>query len=120
MKKSLRKTIMFASSVVLLSLMVFPVAAQIKPVDGGEFSIASGDSPTDVVNFILRIINTFLILVGIAVAVFLIYGGVQYISSTGDDKKAASAKSTILYAIIGLLIVGLSAAIVNFVVGAIR
>jgi hypothetical protein len=47
----------------------------------------------------------------------LVFGGFKYIISGGDSSKVTSAKNTIIYAIIGLIIVILAYAIVNFVVG---
>ena len=49
----------------------------------------------------------------------LVWGGLRYILSGGDNKKITDAKNTILYAIIGLIIAVLAFAIVNFVLNAI-
>ena len=43
-------------------------------------------------------------------------GGVGYMTSSGDAGKVKKAKDTILYGVIGLVIVALSFAIVNFVI----
>lgn len=51
---------------------------------------------------------------GIAV-LFLILGGLQYITSSGNKDKAEQAKQTILYAVIGLIVIALSFVIVAFV-----
>jgi hypothetical protein len=45
----------------------------------------------------------------------LIFGGFKYITSGGDAGKITGAKNTILYAIVGLVIVALSQVIINFV-----
>jgi hypothetical protein len=45
----------------------------------------------------------------------IIIGGFQYITSSGDSGKVGTAKNTILYAIIGLVIVALAQFIVRFV-----
>lgn len=65
---------------------------------------------------IIRIVNFFLILAAIIGAVFLVIGGVRYITSQGVEEAQEQAKNTILYAVIGLIMIALSAAIVNFVV----
>ena len=44
---------------------------------------------------------------------FLIYGGIKWITSGGDKAGVESARNTIVYAIIGLIIVFFSFAIVN-------
>jgi hypothetical protein len=47
----------------------------------------------------------FLTFIFAAVAVlFLVWGGVQFVISNGDDKKVESGKKTILYAVIGLIV----------------
>jgi hypothetical protein len=62
-----------------------------------------------------NIVNFALILAGIIAAIYLVFGGVRYITSGGDEDAAGEAKQTILYAVIGLIVIGLSAAIVQFV-----
>lgn len=66
---------------------------------------------------IITIITAFLVLVGIAAFIYLIYGGVKYITSAGDSSSAEEAKKTILYAIIGVIVIGIAAITVNFVGG---
>lgn len=57
---------------------------------------------------------------GAVCAIFIIYGGISYISSTGDPNKVKRAKDTLLYAIIGLVIVALAEIITAFVSNTIR
>lgn len=64
---------------------------------------------------ITTIINTFSLIVGIVAVVMLIYGGFRYVTSGGDSSNIGNAKNTIIYAIVGLVIVALSQAIVQFV-----
>lgn len=66
---------------------------------------------------IRNITGTILALIGALSVVMLVWGGVQYATSAGDAKKVTNAKNTILYALIGLVIVVFSYAIVNFVLG---
>lgn len=61
--------------------------------------------------------NILIFLVGAIAVIMLIWGGLQYVISAGDSKRVESAKSTILYAIIGIVIAILAFAIVNFVTG---
>jgi hypothetical protein len=46
----------------------------------------------------------------------LLYGGYLYISSQGDESSVTKAKSILLYSIIGIILIGLSAVIVNTVI----
>ena len=61
------------------------------------------------------IINWVLIVVGIICVVFIIIGGIRYATSGGDPEKVKSAKNTILYALIGLVIAILANVIVQVV-----
>jgi cytochrome bd-type quinol oxidase subunit 2 len=66
-------------------------------------------------NIITDIINIFSIVVGIISVIMIIYGGFRYVTSGGDSGNVSSAKNTIIYAIIGLVIVALAQFIVQFV-----
>lgn len=52
---------------------------------------------------------------GILAVLFLIWGGSQYILAAGDPQKAAKARKTIIYSLVGLVLVVLAAAITYFV-----
>lgn len=62
-------------------------------------------------------INTLLTLVGVVSVIMLIIGGIRYIISSGDQNAVTTAKNTILYAIIGLIIALLSYAAISFITG---
>lgn len=66
---------------------------------------------------ITSISNIILLLVGVVAVLFLIIGGFQYISSAGNPETIQKAKTTILYAIIGILVTLIAYAAVNFVIG---
>lgn len=62
------------------------------------------------------IVNILSVVVGVAAVIMIIVGGFKYVTSGGDANKATSARNTIIYAIIGLIIVALARIIINFVV----
>lgn len=64
---------------------------------------------------ITKAINIFSVVVGIVAVVMIIYGGFRYVTSGGKQESVTNAKNTLLYAIVGLIIVALSQAIVHFV-----
>jgi cytochrome bd-type quinol oxidase subunit 2 len=66
-------------------------------------------------DLIAQIINIFSVIVGVVAVIMIIYGGFRYITSGGDSGNITSAKNTILYAIVGLVIVALAQFIVKFV-----
>lgn len=61
--------------------------------------------------------NVLIFLVGAVSVIMLIWGGFQYVISSGDSKRVESAKNTILYAIVGIVVAILAYAIVGFVTG---
>lgn len=61
------------------------------------------------------ILNIVVRLAGVAVFIFLIIGGFQYLTAGGDPKKSESAKNTITYAILGLGLLILAWFILRFI-----
>ena len=57
---------------------------------------------------------------GVVAAIFVVYGGISYATSSGDPNKTTKAKQVIIYALIGLAIVGLAEIITAFVSNMIR
>lgn len=74
-----------------------------------------GEAEGKVNNLIRLIINIFSLVVGVVAVIMIIIGGLKYITSSGDSNNITSAKNTILYAIIGLIVVALAQFIVKFV-----
>ncbi len=70
---------------------------------------------TNVNRLIKNIINLFSLIVGVISVIMIIVGGLKYITSGGDSGNITGAKNTILYALIGLVIVALAQVIVRFV-----
>lgn len=66
-------------------------------------------------NLLQNAINFAVAISGLICAIFIVIGGVNYMTSSGDSAKLQKAKSTLTYAIIGLIIVALSGVITNFV-----
>ncbi|MBA3758806.1 TrbC/VirB2 family protein [Candidatus Saccharibacteria bacterium] len=66
-------------------------------------------------SLIAKVINIFSLVVGVVAVIMIIVAGFRYITSGGDSNNVTSAKNTILYAIIGLIIVALAQFIVKFV-----
>lgn len=88
------------------------VPAEVKAAAGCD------DSNTNAVPDILtNILNSIIFISGLIAVVFIIIGGVKYMTSTGDAGKTKQAKDTILYAVIGLIICVLAFAIVNWTIG---
>lgn len=75
---------------------------------------SKGDSATSMVK---NIINLLIYVVGIVSVIMIVIGGLRYTTSSGDASGTASAKNTIMYAIVGLVVAIMAFSIVNFVIG---
>jgi len=76
-----------------------------------------GGGTTEITKIIRVVINILSIIAGVAAVIMIIVGGLKYITSGGDSSSIASAKHTLIYALVGLIIVALSQFIVQFVLG---
>ena len=74
----------------------------------------------DATTVVTSTINWFIGIAGVVSAIFVVYGGISYITSAGDPSKLKKAKDMILYSLIGLAIVALATVITAFVSGIIR
>ena len=90
------------------------ISEEVKKASG-----CGGGEGTDIEQPILSIVGAVLGLVALVAVIFIIIGGINYMTSQGDPGKTKKAKDTILYAVIGLIICGISFAIVNWAVGAV-
>ena len=75
----------------------------------------SNSSTTSLTNLAAKIIGIFSVLVGVVAVIMVIFGGFKYITSGGDSGSVSGAKNTLIYAIVGLIIVALAQFIVHFV-----
>ena len=83
---------------------------------GSSTSSCTTNSSTDSLKKLAAsIISVFSILVGVVAVIMVIFGGFKYITSGGDSNSVSGAKNTLIYAIVGLIIVALAQFIVHFV-----
>ncbi|MCK4525054.1 MAG: hypothetical protein KAU07_01305 [Candidatus Andersenbacteria bacterium] len=72
--------------------------------------------PTDIETGLMNMINWVLGFISIVAVLMVIWGGVLYLTSAGDETKAENGKKTVTYAFIGLIIAGLAYGIVEVIV----
>jgi hypothetical protein len=75
----------------------------------------TGSGTTDLSTLAGKIVNIFSVVVGVVAVIMIIYGGFRYITSGGDSGSVGNAKNTLIYAIVGLIIVALAQIIVHYV-----
>ena len=102
----------FFSAIILLTLsnQAYAVLSPTNPASSLFVDVQTFGGGT-FAGIFLTIINLILGLVGLISLLFLIIGGFRYVVAQGDERAIAAAKGTIFSAIIGLVIVLLSASI---------
>ncbi len=107
----------FVGLVGLAALPSSPASA-LNPADeitkGTTSAGASGQKPLEV--RVRDVVNILLFIISAISVIMIILGGIRYVLSNGDSGQISSAKNTVLYAVIGLVIALLAYAIVNFIV----
>ena len=84
-------------------------------VQQGVNQVGGTENPTSLESFIKSVIGVLFFVVGSVSVIMLIVGGIMYASASGDQGRIKTAKDTVLYAVIGLVVAILAYAIVNFV-----
>ena len=79
------------------------------------FERSSTGEPMPLKLFVLLVVNYILGFLGILSILLIVYGGYYWMFSGGNEQKVETAKKILLNAIIGLVIVLLSASITFFV-----
>ncbi len=100
---------------------VLPVASAVGLLDTGdnpEVIGAATGGETSLRGLILTLVNYFLGFLGLLAVIMIIYGGVSYVTSAGNDEAVGKAKKIIMYAIIGIILILLSFVLVRAVLGA--
>lgn len=80
---------------------------------GGSCDAASGESQFG--GLVRTVISALSIVVGAVSVIMIIVGGFRYVISGGDSNATSGAKNTIMYAVIGLIVVLFAQVIVSFV-----
>lgn len=63
-----------------------------------------------------NILTAVYMVAGIVAVIVIIVGGIRYTTSNGDAAGVKSAKNTILYAVVGLIVIIMASAITQFVI----
>ena len=74
-----------------------------------------GDGGIQVNHVVSVVVNLLSVVIGIIAVVMIIIAGLRFVTSGGDSGKVTSAKNTIIYALIGLVVVVFAQVVVRFV-----
>jgi hypothetical protein len=131
MLQKIKNNILALSATVFLALTFVPAVAtaQTTPdvqnnlcggatslqVDSNQTCNNTSGSVSSFNHILTEVINIFSVVVGVVAVIMIIVAGFRYITSGGKQESVTGAKNTILYAVIGLVIVALAQIIVRFV-----
>jgi hypothetical protein len=124
--KRLRNILISLALVFSFSAAALPVVAYADAASdacqaiGGSADCAAPSGSVSVNKVIRTVVDLLSIAVGIAAVVMIIVGGLKYITSAGDSNQISSAKSTLTYAIVGLVVAALAQFIVQFVLNKVK
>lgn len=77
---------------------------------------APGGVPVNLDTAITKMTNWILGFISIASVLVVIWGGVNYLTSAGNEDLARTGKDTIKYGLMGLIIAGLAYALINVII----
>jgi hypothetical protein len=130
MKRITHKLSMILIPILMLlpaTTLVMPAYAACNPSDAaqqvsngvGQTTTGSPDTScgqNGVTKAVSLAVNILSLVVGIAAVIAIILAGFKYITSAGESGKVGNAKSTLIYALIGLAIAALAQVLVHFVI----
>ncbi len=102
------------------SLATLPMAAHAAV---GALTPAGGDINTSstldeqISSISGSVIDTVLLIAGVLAVIYLLYSGIQYITSAGNPEKAKGARQGIINAVIGIVVIIAAFFIVRLAVG---
>ena len=82
---------------------------------GAAAATCDADPGTTLNSTTKNIINLLSLVAGAAAVIMLIIGGFRYTTSAGNPESAKAARNTILYGVIGLVVVAVAQVVVHFV-----
>ena len=113
MRKILKSICLF---LILAGILVAGNALAIEQVGGEVKGIPTeADAAAPFSTQLATVINVLLALASTIAVVFIILGGYRYMSAVGNPEEEKNARRMIWFAVLGLIIIILSFAIVNFV-----
>ncbi len=123
------KKLLLNISVMLVAILApaaIPTAAAVAACPGpgsskgqvleGVGQTGSNCSDTGITKTVEVVVEILSWVAGIAAIIMVIIAGFKYITSNGDAGKVGSAKTTLIYALVGIAIAALAQVLVHFVI----
>lgn len=83
---------------------------------GGDCSAGAKSPSGDLASVIKKILNILSAIAGVIAVIMIMVAGVRLVTSAGNEEGVKKAKSTLVYAVVGLVLVALAQVIVHFVI----
>ena len=103
---------------VIFALTALPALALTGSDIGLDYGTYTGLGTKDLRAGIMSIVNVLLGFLGIIAIVIVLYGGFVWMTSGGSPEKIKSARMTLVWAVLGMAVIFLSYAAVDFVLKA--
>jgi len=104
------------NNLIIILTLCFLLSPLVVFADGWVLPSRPANVPSDFEGALIDITNWLLGFVVIFGILAVIWGGINYVGSAGDQEKATTAKRVITYALLGIIIAGLAYAAVKVVV----
>lgn len=101
----------------MLKKILFYLLPLLMPVFVFADRLEENTGDKSIKEFLIRIKDYLLGIAGLAAVMFIIWGGIQYIASSGNKERMESAKKTITYSVVGLILIVLSEVILGILTG---
>jgi hypothetical protein len=103
----MKKIAKYLPFIYLLGTLPLAVSAQT--------STSSGFTIDTILEILKRVLSWFTAIVGIFAILMLLYAAFLFLTSAGNEEKTATAKKTLLYAVIGIAVAILAYVAIGFV-----
>jgi type IV secretion system pilin len=84
----------------------------INGTEGAGDCAAPGTTLTTLIRTVLNLLSAF---IGVVAVIMIMLSGFKFVTAAGDAGKVATARSTMIYAIVGLIIVAFAQFITQFI-----
>jgi len=102
------------------NFLAFPTWYEYLPSSTGPTCTPSLASLSDIWLIVAAVIEILLRIAAIMAVGFVIYGGIQYSTSQGSSERTNAAKSTLISAVVGLVICIVASVVVAFIAGSFK
>lgn len=119
MKRSLKLFSSYVAASFTLLALNMAQAHAVGTISDGAVAARGQEQPVDLfgdTGVFSKISSVLLFIVGAIAVIMIVIGGLRYVISGGDATQVQSAKNTILYALVGVIVAILAYAAVNFVI----